>query len=29
VKKCPYTLPIPSMLKKHYDLYLGHRKAKA
>ena len=28
INKCPYTLPIPSMLKKHYELYLGHRKAK-
>lgn len=28
VKKCPYTLPIPAMLKKHYELYLEHRSTK-
>lgn len=28
VKKCPYTLPIPAMLKKHYALYKSHRSGK-
>lgn len=28
VTRCPYTLPIPAMLKKHYELYLEHRSAK-
>ena len=27
--KCPYTLPIPEMLKKHYELYTGHKRAGA
>ncbi|MZP30096.1 aldo/keto reductase [Heliobacterium undosum] len=25
VKKCPYDLPIPEMLKKHYDMWERHR----
>jgi predicted aldo/keto reductase-like oxidoreductase len=25
VKRCPYELPIPEMLKKYYDLYQEHR----
>jgi len=28
VTRCPYTLPIPAMLKKHYELYLEHRNSK-
>lgn len=24
VTRCPYNLPIPEMLKKHYDMYEGH-----
>ncbi len=27
VSRCPYTLPIPEMLKKHYELYLEHKSA--
>ena len=26
LEKCPYDLPIPDMLKTHYDLYEKHRK---
>ena len=26
--KCPYGLPIPSTLKKNYELYRSHRKEK-
>jgi hypothetical protein len=25
--KCPYTLPIPEMLRKHYELYVSHKEA--
>jgi hypothetical protein len=25
VEKCPYELPIPELLKKHYDMYETHR----
>jgi uncharacterized protein len=29
IKKCPYNLPIPTMLKKHYDMWEAHcREAK-
>lgn len=28
MKKCPYSLPITTMLKKHYALYKSHRSAK-
>lgn len=27
VERCPYNLPIPQILKKHYDLYEQHRKS--
>ncbi len=26
IEKCPYNLPIPDLLKAHYDLYERHRK---
>ena len=28
MKKCPYSLPITTMLKKHYALYKSHRSGK-